>query len=174
MLLYLIWQTPESGATEKHPPVPKAASTARAAANKNGSSATAANKTAGTCSLSHTHSHTVTACTVIHLLLYLQCLPALHTWLLLQTVSPFCFGCCIVLPVQHDLYNRTWTLYCSWKNDSEYKLAQLQATELLPYATFYRVQELSFEDTRLVFLSAHHKQYLTSLSDEAVTQSELC
>ncbi|XP_026230732.1 microtubule-associated protein 4 isoform X2 [Anabas testudineus] len=39
-------KTPENSAAEKHPPVPKAASTARAAANKNGSSVTAASKTA--------------------------------------------------------------------------------------------------------------------------------
>ncbi|XP_018533906.1 microtubule-associated protein 4 isoform X2 [Lates calcarifer] len=39
-------KTPENGTAEKRPPAPKATPTPRAAANKNGSSATAANKTA--------------------------------------------------------------------------------------------------------------------------------
>ncbi|KAM9350000.1 uncharacterized protein ABDE67_009724 [Symphorus nematophorus] len=41
-------KTPENGTAEKRPPVPKATPTPRATANKNGSSATTASKTAGT------------------------------------------------------------------------------------------------------------------------------
>lgn len=47
------FQTPENGAADKRPPVPKATPTPRATTNKNDSSVTAASKAAGRCTRLH-------------------------------------------------------------------------------------------------------------------------
>lgn len=170
-LLGCDFQTPENGTAEKRP-VPKATPTPRAPANKNGSSATAANKTAGICA----HTRTQSLYTFI-ILLYLQCHSALCARL-----------CDINTIVWENVSKLLWLVHCvasaTWPLQQGLNSLQLQEkwltgtspgnrlTELLPYVTLNRIQVLTFEDSRLVFLSAHHKQYLTSLSEGAVTQPE--
>lgn len=65
------FQTPENGAADKRPPVPKAAPTPRATTNKNDSSANAASKNAGRCARLPTlhilsHCQPLTCCPMVY------------------------------------------------------------------------------------------------------------
>lgn len=84
--------------------------------------------------------------------------------LLLEALSPLC--------LVHRAASATWPL--------QQELNSLQSlekwfsgptpgnrlAELPPYVALNRFQEPPFENTRLIFLSPHHKHYLTSRSDE--------
>lgn len=82
----------------------------------------------------------------------------------LEALSPLC--------LDHRAASATWPL--------QQELSLLQSlekwfsgptpgnrlAELLPYVALNRFQEPPFENTRLIFLSPHHKHYLTSRSNE--------